>query len=512
MTQESSGDAQSPLKRWLPLLLVVATFLVYASTLRFEFVYDDQNQVLGNPLIRSWHNLPLIFKSDVWRFVNPAQVGNYWRPLFVVWLLLNQSLFGLHPLGFHLTTVLVHVAATYCCYRLVLRVAGDTTLALVAAALFAVHAAHVETVAWVSGVTDSLMTVFFLGALLCFLRGWENQGWGWHAASGALFGCALMAKETAIVLPAVVLGYVLCFGPRRWRAVAGPMTIYAVIAAAYWVARKSALEGITHSPVKITASQLLMTWPELAWFYIKHLLWPVRLSVFYDLSPVMKPTLQNFWLPLVGVLLAIGAFAMWAYRTNGRLLAFATMLLVLPLAPAFVFPALVPNDFAHDRYLYLPCLGFAIMVGVAIEQIRAKGWTILKAPAWKPAAIVVFVFAVLNTMSQSEFWASNLLLFARAAKVAPARLEGFVRLGQALLARGDKAEADYVFQEVLQRDPRNWTALYNVGLMRLFAGDYQQAEGYLARAAEVSPADVSTRAALAEARTRLSGERPPSNR
>src|SRR5215813_14273453 len=106
----SEDQARSP---YFATLACLTAALLYVATIRFDFVYDDGMQIVQNPLIRSWHNLPLLFKTDVWAFWHPQAVGNYWRPLFMVWALLCNSIFGLHPAGWHALAVLTHVIATY---------------------------------------------------------------------------------------------------------------------------------------------------------------------------------------------------------------------------------------------------------------------------------------------------------------------------------------------------------------------------------------------------------------
>jgi hypothetical protein len=92
----------------LPLLGLV-TFVLYSGSLSFDFVWDDWPQIVNSPIIRTWSNLPRAFGSDLWYHVARHQV--YYRPLFVAWSMLNYTLFGLRPWGWHLGAVLLHVGA-----------------------------------------------------------------------------------------------------------------------------------------------------------------------------------------------------------------------------------------------------------------------------------------------------------------------------------------------------------------------------------------------------------------
>lgn len=498
------------IQKLVPFLIAAFGFVLYLGTFRFEFVYDDAVQVLNNPLILSWHNLPWLFKTDVWRFSNPLLVSNYWRPIFMVWLLINHSLFGFNPAGWHITSALVHALATFLSFRLAYKLSGDTTIATVAALIFAVHPCHVETVAWVSGATDSLMALFYIACLLAFVKGWNEPGrkaWVWFTVSAILFALSVLSKETALTLPVLVLAYVAIFGKRdgntwQWTAsrVAWPLFAYALVFLLYWIGRNSALAGVTHSRVQVGLGSLLLTWPSLLLFYVKHLVWPTGLSVFYGTTIVMQATWARFWLPLIEIGLLLGLLFAIFIRTRSKLLAFAVLLLMVPLAPAFIFPAIYPIDFAHDRYLYLPCLGFAILIGMLIRYAgnRLHSNRIQIAVA----AVLTVLFSTAATI-EMVYWANDVVLFARATRIAPGYVPGYSALGGALAARGRTKEAMFVLQQVIKADPRNSQALFNLGLGSFLDGDYPQAEQYLSRAAVAKSSDADTFALLAESRIHM---------
>src|SRR5579862_7569632 len=121
----------SPPVGWLgcavALLLV---FIVYVPTLRYQFVHDDRGQIVENPFVHSWHAVPAYFTAQVWAGVSPEDLGNYYRPLFLLWLRVNSVIFGDRPWGWHFTTVLVHLVTTFLVYLLAWRFVADRTVAL----------------------------------------------------------------------------------------------------------------------------------------------------------------------------------------------------------------------------------------------------------------------------------------------------------------------------------------------------------------------------------------------
>jgi uncharacterized membrane protein len=177
-----------------PLIVFIFTGLVYAPTLRFRFVYDDLPQILNNPKLRSWGFAGNFLSGHVWDFDPTAAAGNYYRPLFQYWLLLNYSLFGPEPLWWHVTTVLLHSTATVLVYILAKQILRDLTAAGFAALIFGLHPIHAEAVAWVSGLTEPLLAIFLLSSLICHLR---SHG----KISVLLYFLALLAKESAVILP-----------------------------------------------------------------------------------------------------------------------------------------------------------------------------------------------------------------------------------------------------------------------------------------------------------------------
>lgn len=182
----------------------VIAALAYVSTLSYGFVYDDALLILKNPALRDWHYLPKYFNSHLLGAVYPSAGGNYYRPFVLLWLRLNYITFGVNPIGWHATTVLCHVVATYLVFNLAKKITGQQKVSFIAALLFAVHPVHIESVAWISGVSDSLMSCFFLGSLLAFFKWRESRKNIFLSVSLVLCAGALLSKETAVVLPMVV--------------------------------------------------------------------------------------------------------------------------------------------------------------------------------------------------------------------------------------------------------------------------------------------------------------------
>src|SRR5215470_9604705 len=148
--------------------LAVVTFILYSGTLLFQFVWDDKAQVIDNPMIRSLSNLHRVFISDLWYHTGRFQL--YYRPLFIVWSMLNYAAVGLRPWGWHLGAVLMHIAAVTAIFWLARKLGLEYWTAALAALIFALHPIHIECVAWISAVSDSMVTMLAALSFVAFLN------------------------------------------------------------------------------------------------------------------------------------------------------------------------------------------------------------------------------------------------------------------------------------------------------------------------------------------------------
>src|SRR5215813_1492637 len=190
----------------VPVLLALATSI---NTLWNHFASDDLEQILNNSFIKSFRNLPAAFTRGVWSFTAADiifTVDPYFRPIFNSLFTINYALFGNRPLGWHLINILIHAAVTFLVFVVSREVTERNWTAGLTASLFAVHPVHAESVAWISGITDPLMTLFLLPSFLFYLRFRKRGSTYLLFISLAFFFLALLCKETAIAFP-VVVGY-----------------------------------------------------------------------------------------------------------------------------------------------------------------------------------------------------------------------------------------------------------------------------------------------------------------
>jgi tetratricopeptide (TPR) repeat protein len=484
----------------MEILACGVTALAYLGALAFGFVYDDVPQILKNPAIQDWRYLPQYFTAHVWATIYPNSTGNYYRPLFLLWLRLNYALFGANPAGWHAASVLCHIAATYMVFRVARQLTCDRVIAFATALLFGLHPAHIENVVWISGATDPLMTCFVLGGCSAFLSFRESRKLSQLVLSLGCFALALFSKETAIVLPLLIIALSLIRPPSGTQAdgalpkatAALPgVAPYVLLALIYIGVRYRVLRGFAHPTVPISWTEALLTWPSILWFYAQHLLLPFRLSEFYSLDYVHHAT-AGLVLPLF-LLLALGlALYYWIRALPQKQVAFfALALIVLPLLPVLNLRSLTPGDIVHDRYLYLPSAGLALLAALSLREIdRRVTWFGAAAlpPAGTLVVVVALVFALLTVTQQTQ-WANDILLYTRGAESAPDNLTVRDNLANALLSANQPQRAIPLYLDILKRSPNFWRSNYNLGFALYQTGNAPAAEQTLQRAIMIDSSD-----------------------
>jgi hypothetical protein len=256
-----------------------------------------------------------------------------------------------------------------------------------------------------------------------------------------------------------------------------------LLTGAYLAARTLALHGVAHKTVNLPAKIALLTIPSALWAYIRLLLAPVGLSAFYDTPYVTHVSMRYVVLPLIGIGMAIGLLGWWWHRSRSAGVAFASVWLLAPILPLLNLSLLPMGDFIHDRYLYLPSVGFALLVAMALSQLDARqvlGW-----PAGQLLALALALVMAFATVAQSVPWANDLLLYYHGMAVAPNNDLPRNKLAAALVQRGMYAEGIKLYQVVLATDPDYWYANYRMGFAQYQLGRYAEAERYLARATQL---------------------------
>ena len=481
--------------------ILFLTAVVYARVVKFQFVFDDRALIVENPVLRSWRFLPYYFTHHLTSHMFPPMPSSYYRPVLLLWLRINYTLFDLRPAGWHLSTLGLHLTATLTVYLLARQILRDRFTSGVAALFFGLHPVHVECVAWVMGLTEPLVASLSIGSFLCYLKGREGKPGAriGSASSLLLYALGMLAKETALMLPLIIFVYESAFS-RRSETVsskarsaslrAGIRTAlpYLILTAPYMAARTMVLKALSHPATFLPRRTLLLTDPLVLWDYLKLLVWPFGLSAFYDVPYVTAPNLRNFFLPVVGLGVAGSALGWWSRRSRDA--AFATAWLVFPILPVLNLAVFPEGEIVHDRYLYVPSVGLALLVAIGVGRLRDIPLKPLRQiPLRLVLTVALLVAFGVASIYQCLYWSDNLTLYSRGVAIAPHNNMTKNNLANEYIERGRASEAIALYEEVLAEKPDYWLSSYNLAYAYYKLGRFPEAERYFRRAIEITPLD-----------------------
>ncbi|HEV2102605.1 MAG TPA: hypothetical protein VGR58_07475 [Candidatus Acidoferrum sp.] len=436
-------------------LLFFLSFLLYAPTLRNEFVTDDKLQILKNSLVLEAKNLSRAFTGDVWAFAhngkeNAAQGSNYYRPLQVLVYSAEYHFFGPNPLPWHLVNVLLNSAVVCLVYLFVASLAAPN-LAFWASLFFALHPMHAEPVAWIAALPELQCALFLLLAMLFYHRSKSASSPLLLLAFSTLFYlAALFSKEPAILFPAVLLCYEFLypqFRPVPLPSVVKRLAPFLISLAIYLAARISALGGFSPhlraDRATLSLAQLFFAIPAVFARYVGKLFVPTHMNYFYAFPLTTAFTAWAFAGFLLGLLLLVSIFY---FRNSRPVLSFALCWFAFTLAPALSLNSVAINFFT-ERYLYIPSIGFSVLAASLVLAIYAQSHeSSVQRAALGVSVAALFGFYIVQTERRVAIFHDNYSLLSETVLHSP---NSYVVQGQLAAAYYDRGEIDRAIEHVL---------------------------------------------------------------
>jgi protein O-mannosyl-transferase len=436
---------------------------VYANALANGLVWDDP--IVLTRQLAAFHSLRdlLIFPRDI-----PQFSPDYYRPLTILSYLLDRAIGGVSPLVFHLSVIVYHVLATYLVFRLGLLVLAGTPVMVLGAGLgaaaFAVHPMHTESVAWGAGRSDVIACVLVIAAVLVY-RGEGLRPTGRAIAAAALSFLAMLAKETAVAVVAILPATDLLLGRRpvsrpgtagraeRRRRSDGAMAhnmllgyVPLLVALVGYIGLRRIVLGSTFGPATDSGSDTIARMAAAVGVYVGKLILPIHQSAYISDLPTSPISLAGATL-LIGLALVV-AVAGW--QRHERRVTFLLMWIGVALAPSLAIVVKIPAAPIAERYLYIPSVGFCVLLGyAAAHAIHAASARLRLAVI--AAVTAVLAAGVVATVRRNAVWRSNLSLWEdTAAKNATDGLP-MRSLATAYQETGDTLRATEYFRKALQR-------------------------------------------------------------
>jgi tetratricopeptide (TPR) repeat protein len=446
-TSSPAAAAAPGVGRW-PIGVVFALFLgvvtiAYLPCLRGDFLWDDAGHVT-NPELQSW--------SGLWRiWFEPGTTQQYY-PLLHSAFWLEHAVWGDATTGYHLINVLWH-ALSACLFAAILRRLAIPG-ALFAGFVFALHPVCVESVAWISEQKNTLSTVFYLTAMLAWLRFDEDRRRASYAIAMLWFVAALLTKTVTATLPGALL--VVAWwrrGRLSWRGDVLPLLPWLALGLAAGLGTASFERvhiGATGDDFTLGIPERILLAGRVVWFYLGKLLWPAGLTFFYPRWTIDATAAWQWLFPAAALALLAGLY--WL-RSRSRAPLAAALMFGGTLFPVLGFVNVYPFVFSYvaDHFQYLASLGLiAFFAGTAAYAFRILPW-----PGWSGPAVAAGVLVLLGGLT----W----------------RQSGMYR------------DVFTLYETTLARNPASWVAQLNYGTVLSDAGRPDESLPHLQRALELKP-------------------------
>jgi len=491
------------------LVLVFTSAIPFLPMFQNQFVWDDQEFIVNNKTIREIFPLGRFFQKQGLVTTGDIYPTTGSRPLMAFSLALDYLTWKLHPAGYHLTNLILHLLCVWAVAALVFMLSRDWAAAGLAAAVFAILPAHAEAVIALLGRSDLLATLFVICGMCAYIRSAlqpdrtargskpaanfyplsvirNRSSLIWYLLSVSCFLFACLSKETGLILFGLIAGYELIFtAPRSWRRMIPRLIPYLLVGVLYWFYRDQVLRGNTAGLEWWGGGPLnncLMSFQAYA-KYVRIILLPVVLSPMH-MVPI-PAGLFDFY-SLLGLTLALGTAALAVIVVKkDRVRGFGAFWFVVAMLPLTnVLP--IPGMIMAERWLYMPTVGLCLVAGLALCRFFRK----LKGPArlvgWVLASILLFVNGA-RIISWCPVWKTDESVARAVLKTSPRSHVALNNLGKARLEQGRDREAEALFRRALEYKPSYGVAHLNLAMVLRNQDRMEEAKAECMKAVEFSP-------------------------
>lgn len=485
------------------IFLTVAALAVFGQVYQFDFInIDDDIYVTNNLNVQSG-----IHPEGVrWAFTTTD--AEFWHPLTWLSLMLDHQLYGLHPGGYHITNLILHILSTLLLFRLLNHMTGEIWKSAFVAALFAIHPLHVESVAWIAERKDVLSAFFWMLTLCLYVYYTEQPSVARYLLILFSFACGLMSKPMLVTLPVMMI--LLDYWPlKRFQIKQGnlllwqlrektPLLVMSAVFSVIAIYAQYNPEAV-HFPLgsRLAAAFVSFT------MYLKKIFWPLDVSFCY-------PLFDKLSLPqIAGSVLMTSAISIFVIVSAKRFpfLLVGWLWYAITLLPVLGIIHVRAERYAMaDRYTYLPLIGIAIMMAWGVPLLLKKKDICRK--LLFPAGFSVLVILSYLAWKQCGHWENSLTLinqtlrvtkdnylghyirgityfnlgqyrsairdFSQAIELNPAYGVAYLNRGAAYERIGDSRKAIQDYDESIRLQPR-FLAYYNKGVAYINLGQYRQA-------------------------------------
>ncbi len=460
-------------------VLTILIFCLYSVSLGHNFLFDEDNIILLNPLLRDLSNFPKLFQVGFFqRFAPGSSVlwNDYYRPLTLVSFALDWQIWGSNPLGYNLVNTALHLTVCALLFLLLHRITKHIGAAFLGALLFGVHTIHTEAVTYIASRSDLFGGLFVMAALLLYWR-------GRMAPVYALYALAPFAKESGLLLPVYLFILDFCFVRTKLRDLVRRFAGFAVIGLAYIVFRKYGTE-IPLGPGSISSHGGLLRFLSMGPPFISYLqvLLAPEAFRYCDGISFAKSFTDHQVLVTAQILAVLGAAWFAALRYRGSVL-FGLSIFLFAYFPSLQIIHYYPEWAEH--YLYIPLIGLIIMLSTLFKNILEQ-----KKAFWVGLLFLIYVpftaFVSFRTVQRNLLYNdAEKFCTALSRSPSPYSYYGYINLARFLCEKGKWEEAYVPLKTALLIEPESEANHYNMALYHTYKKNYAKAHEFFRKAYDI---------------------------
>jgi protein O-mannosyl-transferase len=492
--------------------LFLLAILVYLPSLHGGFVWDDESSIIQNHLLRNMDGL-----REIWAHPSLNTEPHYW-PITYTSFWVDYQIWGLRAFGYHLTNVLLHAFNGILLWMILRKI--EIPGAWFAAAIFAVHPVHVESVAWIIERKDVLSGLFYLLAFRFFLNYDKDNNWKEYLLSIFFFLCAIWSKSITVTLPLVM---VLWFWWKKASlTVRDLVPVFPFFILAFICSFLDYRLTETHASfhTNLTLIQRVLIAGRVFWFSVGKLIYPINLMTYYPQWKISISSFTQYIYPCM--MIVILAVFFFLRKVVGKGCFVATCFFAITLSPhlGFVDYGFMAYSYVADRFQYLAGIGLIVLFAVIVMKgilyivgskkevlygVMIIPLLILSLLTWSQAGIYKNMETLIryNLQKNPNAWSTHYnwaVVLARKGNISdaikhyneaielnPNYADAHNNLAMLLVQQGKLAEAMNQYTEAIQINPQLATAHNNMAILLLQEGKTDDAMAHYKIAIEINP-------------------------
>ncbi|OGS22125.1 MAG: hypothetical protein A3J83_03910 [Elusimicrobia bacterium RIFOXYA2_FULL_40_6] len=441
------------------LLITMLGCAVYINTLVNGFVFDDFNFIVYNDFIKNWKNIFVLLNPSYFFKVIPDIYGAA-RPVWLASLILDYSIWGLNPFGYHLTSLLFHLLNSVLVYFLIYKITKNIPLGFLSGLLFTVHPMHTEAVNVISFRPDLMAAFFCLLGFIFYIDSVNSQKRRdkiiYFLSANIFYVFAVLSKDMAITLPLLFVLYDYYFLAegnfgkfyKRFKWHAG----YLVLTTMFLLFRLPRFNynvpTIVNTSIYSNITDNIFTMSTVFANYIKLLIVPVKLCADYTCYPIFRSMVQpEVFISIIVIIFSI-FLGFFSFKKN-KLVSFCIFWFFIALIPVSnIIPLL---NISAERYLYFPSIGFCVLLAVLINSPLSSLSKREEAKIGILLLFLILVFYSAITVTRNPVWADSYTLWSQTSAAYPNNVKARVNYAAALYDNGDIDGAKKQYQEALKK-------------------------------------------------------------